>query len=302
MDRARSRGVVRFGLYEVELHSGQLRKSGIRIRLQEQPFQVLAVLLEHPGELITREELRREVWPADTFVEFDHALNTAIKKIRVALGDDAATPRYIETIPKRGYRWIIPIQAQAQVESVPNRLDEDAAVSQPRNFSSRWRFLIPLLAGLVLAAVLGFWLTGPGRTHPGKRVMLAVLPIENWSDDPAQAGRCGGLTEDLIGQLAAVAPSKIQVAPDATVRQYEHTPRAVSQIGHELGADFILQGNLRGTHERFRLSVELIRVRDQARLWGDSFDQTAGDPVEMEGDLARKVAASLGPVVLSSTR
>ena len=102
--------VVRFGVFEVDLAAGELRKSGRRIRLQEQPFQILALLLERPGEVITREEVRQKLWPADTFVDFDHSLNTAINKVREALGDSASSPRYVETLARRGYRFLAPVE------------------------------------------------------------------------------------------------------------------------------------------------------------------------------------------------
>jgi DNA-binding winged helix-turn-helix (wHTH) protein len=103
------RPIVRFGVFDLDLRSGELRKSGVRVKLADQPFRVLAVLLEHPGELVTRDELRSRVWPADTFVDFEHGLNAGIKRLRDALGDSAEHPRYIETVPKRGYRFIAPI-------------------------------------------------------------------------------------------------------------------------------------------------------------------------------------------------
>jgi len=309
MNGRRARGVVRFGVFEADLHAGELRKGGIRIRLQEQPFQVLTVLLEHPGELISREELRREVWPEDTFVEFDHALNTAVKKIRVALSDDAGTPRYIETIPKRGYRWIAPLHAAR--ESARDSSDSPAAAMPvpaaaipnparaPASQLPRARKLLAAAAMvLALLALLGLRLTREARAHSAARPLLVVLPFENWSANPAQTPVCRGLTEDLIALLAS--NPRLQVAPNATVMRYENTSRSVAEIGRELAADFVLQGNLRSTDQRLRVSAELIRVRDQARLWGDSFDHAPGDAVELEGDLARSIAAGVGPVLFSA--
>lgn len=112
---AQNSRVLRFGVFEADLQEFQLRRDGLRIRLQEQPFQILSILLDHPGETVTREELRRRLWPADTFVDFDHSLNSSIKKLREALGDDSENPRFIETLHRRGYRFIAPVSGRAPV-------------------------------------------------------------------------------------------------------------------------------------------------------------------------------------------
>lgn len=309
---SRSCAVIRFGLFEADLHSGELHKDGIRIHLQEQPFQVLTVLLQHAGELVTREQLRQQVWPQDTFVEFDHALNTAIKKIRAALCDDPATPRYVETIPKRGYRWIAPLRP-ARAPDAPGLAESSRpteppalappAIARPRKsqlpFGWRW-FAALVLAGML--AVLGFGFTRYGRSSSNGNTLLVVLPFENWTDDAAQARTCRGITEDVIGELASLHTSHIQIVPVTTVMQYEHTTKTPDEIGRELGAALILQGNLRSTPRHVRLSVELVRVRDRARLWGNSFDHSPADLVEVEGDLAHQVAADVQPALGSAAR
>jgi len=302
MDRCRSRGVVRFGLFEADLHAGELRKGGTRIRLQEQPFQVLTVLLQHPGELITREELRSQVWPENTFVEFDHALNTAVKKIRVALSDDALTPRYIETIPKRGYRWIAPLQGTADpLPSNPLPESQPASLEHVARSSRIPTILLAFVAGVLLLSILGFHLTREARARTAARPLLVILPFENWSDNPAQAHICRGITEDLITELATGMP-RVQIAPNATAKQYENTTKSVAEIGRELGADYVLQGNLRSSDHRLRLNAELVRVHDQARLWGENFDRPPGDLVELESDFAHSISARVGPVLSSMAR
>lgn len=303
---SRSCGVIRFGLFEAHLHSGELRKDGIRIHLQEQPFQVLTVLLQHAGELVTREQLRQQVWPQDTFVEFDHALNTAIKKIRAALCDDAAIPRYVETIPKRGYRWIAPLRSAREPEIAA--VDESPAVTEllPIPPQSRlsvpgtWKWFAALLLVGILAA-LGFRFTRYARPDGERSTLLVVLPIENWSDDAEQARTCRGITEDMIGELAGLHMAHIQVVPDSTAIQYEHTSKTPNEIGRELGAGLILQANLRRTPRHVRLSAELVRIRDGARLWGNSFDHPPADALEVEADLAHQVAADLQPALRSAT-
>lgn len=304
---SRACAVIRFGLFEADLHSGELHKDGIRIHLQEQPFQVLTVLLQHAGELVTREELRQQVWPQDTFVEFDHALNTAIKKIRAALCDDPGTPRYVETIPKRGYRWIAPLRP-ARAPEAPDLCESSRTAELPtlapslkRQLPATWRwFAALLLAGML--AVLGFGFTRYGRSSSNGNTLLVVLPFENWTDDAAQARACRGITEDVIGELASLHMAHIQIVPDTTVMQYEHTTKTPDEIGRELGAGLILQGNLRSTPRHVRLSVELVRVRDRTRLWGNSFDHSPADLVEVEGELAHQVAADVQSVLRSAAR
>jgi TolB-like protein/DNA-binding winged helix-turn-helix (wHTH) protein len=306
MDRCRSRGVVRFGLFEADLHAGELRKGGTRIRLQEQPFQLLTVLLEHPGELITREELRKQVWPEDTFVEFDHALNTAVKKIRVALSDDAVTPRYIETIPKRGYRWIAPLHTAS--ESSPTTLSTEPPspvpgppVPVPPARLGTSRLILGAAATLILLALLVFHLEREARARTAARPLLVVLPFENWSDNPEQVRVCRGITEDVITELASTAP-RLQIAPNAMAKQYENTTKSVAEIGRELGADYVLQGNLRSSDQHLRLNAELIRVRDLARLWGENFDLSPGDPVDVESNFARSITGRVQPILSSVPR
>jgi Tol biopolymer transport system component/DNA-binding winged helix-turn-helix (wHTH) protein len=155
------RGIIRFGVFEVDLRTGELRKKGLKIKLQEQPFQVLTVLLEHPGEIVTREELRQKLWPSDTFVDFDHGLNKAINKIREALGDSADNPRFVETLARRGYRFIAPIEGTAPPTQAPGAPSDSATLVQEEKYpgvsmvprSLRRLGLLPLI-GMLLAVLL----------------------------------------------------------------------------------------------------------------------------------------------------
>src|SRR3989442_14389445 len=163
--------VLQFGAFEVDLRAGELRKSGARIKLQEQPFQILSMLLERPGDVLTREELRQKLWPADTFVDFDNGLNTAIKKLRDTLGDSADSPRFIETLPKRGYRFIYPVNgARAPVEVQALRI---AWWRQP--WATGLLVLTVLFAALLAANVGGLRDRITGRTSVGPIASVAVL-------------------------------------------------------------------------------------------------------------------------------
>ena len=290
-----SRGKYRFGVFEADLDAGELRKDGGRVRLQEQPFQVLGVLLERAGELVSREDISRRVWGERTFVEFDHALNTAIKKIRIAISDDACTPRYIETVPKRGYRFIAPVQTPLHVQS---NAVADVVLSERAKIPSRALLVGGVVVTVGTLAVLGFALlqhiSRQRSVLQARRVMLAVLPFENASGDVAQESLCDGITQELITQLGRNDPARVWVAARTKVLPYRNSTKAVGQIARELGADYLIEGNLRRDGARVRVTAELIRARDEIRLWGDEFDgvDDAGVLV-VETELARAIAAKV---------
>jgi TolB-like protein/DNA-binding winged helix-turn-helix (wHTH) protein len=290
-----SSGMFRFGDFEADTRSGELRKNGSRVPLQEQPFQVLSVLLERPGELVRREELRQQVWPRDTFVEFDHALNTAVKKIRSALGDDANAPRYVETIPKRGYRFMAPVMTAG---NFPASQVKETLNGGPGGRAHRW---LPRTAAgkalaatvLVSVALLGMRWRTTARGATDKRIVLAVLPFEDWSDDARHATLCDGITQELITQLARAESARLTVTPRAASLPYRHTTKTVSEVAHELHADYLVEGNLRSDAKHVRVTVELIRVHDEARAWGNDFDRDVGDSLALESEVAASITAKL---------
>jgi TolB-like protein/DNA-binding winged helix-turn-helix (wHTH) protein len=292
---ADSSGMFRFGDFEADTRSGELRKNGVRVPLQEQPFQVLSVLLVRPGELVRREALRQQVWPQDTFVEFDHALNTAVKKIRIALEDDAAAPRYIETIPKRGYRFVAEVIA---VEDPRRRLVEGSSDGAVPAHTRRW--LPGTTAGVALAmmllvsiALLGMRWRTSSRVLAKKRIVLAVLPLEDWSDGARQALICDGITQELITQAGRAEPGRLAIVPRATSLPYRHTTKTVAEVAHELHADYLVEGNLRGDAQHVRVTVELIRVSDETRMWGDDFNRETGDSLALESEVAASITGKL---------
>jgi len=277
--------VFRFGPFEADVEAGALLRDGARVSLQEQPFQVLAALLERPGELVWREDLRQQVWPEDTFVEFDHALNTAVKKIRIALGDCANSPEYVETIPKRGYRFLVPVEV---IENSASKTLEPATVSTGvwvrRNLVTFVLLTIVLLSGGVLAMR---WWAARSATH--RRAVLAVLPLEDWSDDSSHGLLCEGITQELITQSGEADPTRLAVVPRAASAPYRHTAKTVAEVAHELRADYLMEGNVRDDGERVRVTVELIRARDEVRIWGGDFDRETGDSLALESDIAEAI-------------
>ena len=235
----------RFGVFEVDLRAGELRKRGLRIKLQEKPLQVLAALLAQPGKVVSREELRRSLWAGDTFVDFDHSINIAIAKLRQALGDSVTNPRYIETLSRHGYRFIAPVENRPRVSA------------------------------------------------PAGKTMMVVLPFENISGDPGQDYFSEGLTEEMITQLGRLHPRRLGIIARTTAMHYRGTTKRADQIGQELGVDYILEGSVRRAADRVRITAQLIEVRDQTHLWADTYDRHLADVLDIQREVARRIARSL---------
>jgi TolB-like protein/DNA-binding winged helix-turn-helix (wHTH) protein len=291
-------GIWRFGVFEADFDAEELRKNGIKIHLQGQPFHVLSVLLARFGRVVKREELRREVWPEDTFVEFDHALNTAVKKIRCALGDDATAPRYIQTISRRGYRFIGDVHPAR--DSI-RKDDPTSVVLAPRQGpSATWGIAAKALIAVAVAILIAFQLTHRSRaaqTQAIRPIVLAVLPFENWSDDSGLAHLSDGVSQELITQFGRMDPARLAVAARTAVQPYRHTSKTVAELGRELHADYLMQGSLRGDSQHARVSAELVRVSDQVRVWGDDFDFSGTDPLVLETDVAKSIGARVSAIL-----
>jgi TolB-like protein/DNA-binding winged helix-turn-helix (wHTH) protein/Flp pilus assembly protein TadD len=286
-ERAVPARIVRFGAYLVDLRAGELHKNGHRIRLPEQPFQILTMLLEHPGEVLTREELQKRLWPADTFVDFDHGLNNAIKKLRDVLDDSAENPRYIETLPKRGYRFIHPVEAAV-----------DAGL-QPVLAVPWWRrpWVAVTLGALVIAAGLfasnlgGLrdWLLG--RPTPGEIKSIAVLPLENLTGDPAQEYLVDGIHDELITELAQIA--SLSVPSRTTVMHYKKQQKSMAEVAHELKVDAVVEGTIKHTDRGLRITVQLIHAPTDRHLWADSFERSREEQATLPVAVARAIVGQL---------
>ena len=288
---------VRAGLFEVDLGGCEIHKNGRRVPLQEQPFRVLAILLERPGEVIAREELQARLWPADTFVGFDEGINTAIRKLRVAFGDSADNPRFIETIPRRGYRFLAPVYDLVVDSAQPSEsvAEVDALAERPRvrpGSVLQWIVALSAVAVLVVLGIVIFLkrLRPPANLTAQKRVMLAVLPFQNMSNDPAQEYFSDGLTEETITDLGQLSPEHLGVIARTSAMAYKHTNKTVSQIGHELGVDYILEGSVRREAGEARVSAQLIRVSDQTHLWAQNYERELHDLLLIENELGKAIA------------
>ena len=277
--------IVHFGIFQIDLKARELHKAGVKVKLQEQPFRVLALLIDRAGQVVTREDLQQNIWPTDAYVAFDQGLNNAIKKVRIALGDSADSPRFIETLARHGYRFIAP------VGTVPPRPSEPLRVRF--SLSPYWKPALISLACASLLAALAYW-AWQGSTlrvgTPAEKVILAVLPFDNLSRDPDQEFFSDGLTEEMIAQIGKLNPERLTVISRGSVAKYKDSRLAANQIGRELQADYLVQGSVRRSSNRVRITVQLIKVRDQTDLWTESYDRELKDMLTLQDSVARTIA------------
>jgi TolB-like protein/DNA-binding winged helix-turn-helix (wHTH) protein/Flp pilus assembly protein TadD len=282
------RGRLRFGVFEADLRAGELRKTGLRVRLQEQPFQVLAMLLEHPGELVTREELQKRLWPADTFVDFDHGLNKAINKLREALGDSAESPRFVETVARRGYRFLADVKGAEAAAPIPET-PRPIASPRPRLRAPAWRgSVLGLLA--VMAALATWRFLSTSRPSPVIR-SLAVLPLESLSSDASQDYFADGMTDELISDLGQI--SALRVISRTSVMAYKHARKPLPQIARELNVDAVVEGTVLRSGDQVRITAQLIDAATDTHLWSQSYEGELRDALALQSKVARAIAEQI---------
>ena len=310
--------LYRFGVYEVDLRAGELRKHGLRIKLQEQPCQILSILLEQPGQVVTREELRQKLWPGDTFVDFDHSLNTAIMRLREALGDSSDNPRFVETLPRRGYRFIAPVEGfatpgadkQVQESPAPAPLIQEKSsgialapppaqpaqvVPKPERRSSNPRRIL-IVAGLSVAGLIVLLvLTWPyterfftARAGSAKIQALVVLPMENLSGDKEQEYFADGMTDELIASLAKIRA--LRVISRTSAMEYKGTHKPLAQIARELNVGAVVEGTVLRSGNRVRITAELVQASTDQHLWAETYESDLGDILTLQGQVARAIA------------
>ena len=289
-----------FGVFEADPRSGELRKHGMRVRLQGQPFQVLAMLLEHPGEVVTREELQKKLWPADTFVDFDQGLNKAINKLREALGDSAETPRFVETVARRGYRFLAEVKpaersvvGKIRTAAVPDPAPQThgAAVSpQPGRHhltGAQWKTSAVLLLFLIVVG-LGVWsYKSRQRSSPAIR-SLAVLPFESLSSDTNQDYFADGMTDQLISDLGQIGA--LRVISRTSVMGYKHVRKPLPEIARELNVDAVVEGTVLRSGDRVRITAQLINASADKHLWSQSYEGELRETLEVQSKVAMAIA------------
>jgi TolB-like protein/DNA-binding winged helix-turn-helix (wHTH) protein/Flp pilus assembly protein TadD len=315
--------IASFGDFIADLRANELRRNGIRLKLPGQPFAVLAMLLERPGEVVTREELRGRLWKEETFVDFNHSLNVAINRIREVLCDSAERPRYVETVPRVGYRFIasvsadtppVAVDATAAVITIPGETPqkaEPAPVQAPPSPKpdKRWvrmRWYLAAITLVVVSAVVPYMGFRSSRwASPEQKIMLAVLPFENLTGDPANEYFSDGLTEEMITQLAGLQPNRLGVIARTSVMSYKHSDRNIARVGRQLGVQYILEGSLREStvpggakaplskSGSVRITAQLVQVKDQTQIWAQDYDRDLGDVLTLESEVSGNVAREI---------
>lgn len=310
--------LIRFDGFELALKSGELRKGGSLVKLQPQPFKVLAFLVAHAGQLVTREEIQQRIWEGETFVDFEHGLNFCIKQIRAALGDSAQSPRYIETLPRRGYRFIAPVE---KLDRAPQLPDDRAPVVSETNLQMnpaaatrlepvaradsqffarpfiRSRLLKAALIALVAAIAVSasfVWRSFEKQARPPHgKILMVVLPFENLTADAEQDYFSDGLTEEMIAQLGRLHPQRLGVIARTSAMTYKDANKDIHRIGQELGVDYVLEGSVRREGDRLRITAQLIQVSDQTHLWAESYDRAQSAALAVQSEVAGRIARSL---------
>jgi TolB-like protein/DNA-binding winged helix-turn-helix (wHTH) protein len=265
---------VRFGSFEVNPLTGELRKQGIRIKLHEKPFQVLLALIEHSGEVVTRKQLQDRLWPQDTFVEFENGLNNAMSRLREALGDTAETPRFIETLPRRGYRFLAEVSQSTR---------------SSRGASFRpWLIVFGIVLGVGLAIGAVIRLTSNRKQAIRS---LAVLPFRNLGTRTADDYFASGMTDAVTTELAKLGVSK--VISETSVAQFKDTKKSVPDIARTLGVDAVVEGAVLREGNQVRITVQLIGGDTDRHLWAESYQRQMTDILALQDEVALGVAHAI---------
>jgi TolB-like protein/DNA-binding winged helix-turn-helix (wHTH) protein/Tfp pilus assembly protein PilF len=281
---------VRFGLFELDVRSGELRKNGVKIKLQDQPFRVLTTLLQHANEVVTREELRRQLWPEDTFVDFDHSLNASIKRLRDALGESAERPVFIETLARRGYRFIAPVKVHPMPEAVEAHALQPAITIPTMGRRHFWTMGGIAVATMVLLAGLTWERFGRQKSEAGESgiASLVVLPLENLSKDPEQEYFSDGMTDALITQLSKTGA--LRVTSRTSAMRYKGTKKSLPEIAKELNVDVVIEGSVMRSGNRVRIAAQLVRARTDQHVWAETYERDLGDVFRLQSEVAQAVA------------
>ena len=296
MDRP---ALLRFGEgIELDLHAYELRRAGQAVRLERIPMEILIFLVERRPGLVTREEIAEKVWGRGVFGEIDNSINGAIRKIRLALEDDADQPRYILTVTARGYRFIATVTGE-EVEvpapenpKAPEVPEAAARPVDPSRFRAARRWTV-IAGAAALALGVGLYVRAAFPTPPpatDERVMLAVLPFDNLTGDPGQDYFAEGFTEEMITRLGGFAPQKLGVIARTSVVFYKNEHVPLDRLGRELGVRYVLEGSVRRDADRIRITAQLIQIKDQTHLWAREYDRGQGDVLRVQDEIARAIA------------
>ncbi|HET8947436.1 MAG TPA: tetratricopeptide repeat protein [Candidatus Polarisedimenticolia bacterium] len=308
------------GEFELDLRAYSLRRDGREVRLERLPMEILIFLVQRRPELVTREEIAAKMWGTGVFQDTDNSLNVAIRKVRQALRDDSESPRFIRTVTAKGYRFIAPVEEDvaagavlppqetpsaplpdvaATREEVPRPGPAPAPAAPASRASGKrspWLWALAT-AGLVVVTTTAFVFrsahSSPAAAPSDKRIMLAVLPFENLTGDPAQEYFSDGFTEEMITTLGSIAPRRLGVIARTSVMPYKQQPSPLDRLGRELGVRYVVEGSVRRDADRVSITARLIRVSDQAHLWAHEYDRERGDLLRVQQEIARAIAGQI---------
>jgi TolB-like protein/DNA-binding winged helix-turn-helix (wHTH) protein len=294
--------LIRFGVFEADLRAGELRRNGVRVRLQDLPFRVLTLLLTRPGEVITREEFRQALWPPDVFVDFEQGISSAVMRLRDALNDSADNPIFIQTIERRGYRWIGPILNPPLDPLLQDRVLE-APEPQSRDFTARYEIgltahstrrrpqarLWLAAAAFAMLGVTGFFLWKWWRPAPISSV--AVLPFDNLSAPSFNDAFSDGLTDEIAASISHLDGVRVAGRRSAYVFKGKHDD--LRDIGARLNVEAVVEGSVQRAADRTHVTVELNRTRDGFTIWSQTYDGTTNDWMQIESQIAGSIARAL---------
>ncbi|MGI8962544.1 MAG: winged helix-turn-helix domain-containing protein [Bryobacteraceae bacterium] len=289
--RSHARDIVRFGQFEFDLKTRELRRRGLEIKIAGQPLQILAMLLEHPGQVITREQIQRNLWPANTFVEFEQSLNAAVKRLREALGESAENPRFLETVPRRGYRFIAPVYRQSQG---PILHRPDIPAGEPLGDKREYAVLLGIGSILGLAVLLVMLNVNRWREWLGAKAVpaqidsLAVLPLENLSHEVEQGYFADGITDELITDLGKLGIPR--VISRTSAMRYKGTQKSLAEIVRDLNVDAIVEGTVLRSAGRIRITARLVATNPERQLWAETYDRDLRDILVLQSEVARDIA------------
>jgi TolB-like protein/DNA-binding winged helix-turn-helix (wHTH) protein/Tfp pilus assembly protein PilF len=308
---------AQFDDFEVDLRTADLRKHGHRIRLQEKSFQILSLLLERAGEVVTRDELKLRLWPTDPFIHFEENLNTNLNRLRQALGDSASEQRLIRTIPRQGYRFVAPItwieesnggsiagHDPAELSTTNGGIADPPPQVSPTDLS-RPRAVLATTFVIALVLALGAlayyrWLSHSADAGGGPhRDTILVVPFEDLSGDRSQEYLSDGLTAEMITRLGAISPKQLSAIARSTALQYKGAHKAVEEMARETHADYVLEGSFQRQGDQVRITAELFRARDHGSIWTQAYERNAGDLLAIQRDVADRIAESLSLEVLT---
>jgi TolB-like protein/DNA-binding winged helix-turn-helix (wHTH) protein len=306
---------MRFEDFELDLDLGELRRDGSLVKLERIPMKLLCLLVVRHGEVLTRPEIIETLWGKDIYMDTDNGINTAVRKVRIALRDQPEAPRLVSTVPGRGYRFTGVLLEEPKAASIltasqgpiPEILAErevggEVVSTRPRSrtYRSFWSIAASFCLVLLVAASLYFGRRLRPSPSPAARVMLAVLPFQNLSGDPAQDYFVDGMTEEMITQLGGLSPQSLGVIARTSSMQYKTTGKGVSEIARELGVDYVVEGSVRHTGDRIRVTAQLIQAKDQTHVWARDYDRPVSDILDIQSAIGRAIANEIRIVLPAS--